>query len=289
MRQYIVNQKETKEIDKIICNQCGKEISDQAKFCKYCGNQMISTPPQKAPATPKKSKFLSNLVTILVAVAVFFGVRAFAMKTMSGNSNKKPVSNNDLVVIDTQPSAEEESEIDVAMESCYYGGLYEQGTLRYGMTKLYVPGFSVWSGEEGEQDWLISEDSSCLIGAYKNLEMGLVSYKASTSEGVRDSFLQSYSDVNIIAFDKIYVNNFPVIRYIIGYTAGNTGQYCGELIVFPRETTSETIRLTIVADALSNYGPYEIMDILETLEVSPDLSLTYEDTQVVDPNRITVK
>ena len=26
MRQYIVNQKETKEIDKIICNQCGKEI-----------------------------------------------------------------------------------------------------------------------------------------------------------------------------------------------------------------------------------------------------------------------
>ena len=26
MRQYIVNQKETKEIDKIICNQCGQEI-----------------------------------------------------------------------------------------------------------------------------------------------------------------------------------------------------------------------------------------------------------------------
>ena len=26
MRQYIIHQKETKEIDKIICNQCGKEI-----------------------------------------------------------------------------------------------------------------------------------------------------------------------------------------------------------------------------------------------------------------------
>ena len=273
----------------MFCNQCGKEISDQAKFCKYCGNQMVNTPLQKAPEAPKKSKFLSNLVTIIVAVAVFFGVRAFAMKTMSGDSNKKPVSNNELVVIDTQPSAEEESEIDLAMESCYYGGLYEQGTLRYGMTKLYVPGFSVWSDEEGEQDWLISEDSSCLIGAYKNLEMGLVSYNASTSQGVLDSFLQSYSDANIIAFDKIYVNNFPVIRYIIGYTAGNTRQYCGELIVFPRETTNETIRLTMIVDATSNYSPYEIMDILETLEVSTDLRLTIEDTQVVDPNRITQK
>ena len=26
MRQYIISQKETKEIDKIVCNQCGKEI-----------------------------------------------------------------------------------------------------------------------------------------------------------------------------------------------------------------------------------------------------------------------
>lgn len=280
----------------MFCSKCGKQTSDQAKFCNYCGNPVNDIPPKPvrttAPAPAKKGKTGHTLITILVAVAVFFGVRTITEKVISGqykDSGKTTQSQGSAFEDGFQNTSTTDLAVQTAMGSCIYGALYENNFLRYGMAKLYVPDYSVLPGEGDERDWLMSPDGCCLITAYKQLEILNISFEASTEDGLLDSYKQSYSDASMISFDKIYIDNFPVIRYIIGYTADGIYQYQGELIVFPSETTKETLRLSMFVDVASGYGSADINQILDTLEVSTDFMLTSEDTQTIGLNRITAK
>lgn len=152
-----------------------------------------------------------------------------------------------------------------------------------------MPGYSLLPGEGNERDWLMSSDATCLLAAYKQLEIIDISYNASTEEGLLTSYTQSYSDASMIDFQKYYVNGFPVTRYIVGYMADGVRQYQGELTVFPSETADETIRLSMFVDVATGYGNDEINRGFDTLEVSPDLKLKAEDTQMMGLNRISVK
>ena len=298
----------------MFCQNCGREISDQAKFCNYCGapvnaarQQTASKAHEVTPEKPKKKgKAGSTIVTILVALVVYFGVRAITENVLT-NKNK-PVSTPQQsqgiievtgdVSVENKPASnpqqsqgiiEVTGDVSVAMSSCMYGGLYQNGTLQYGMTKLTAPGYSLLPGEGDERDWLISENSTCLLAAYKQNEIMGVSYNASTEATLLESFRNIYGSAEMIDYRKTEVNGFPVIRYIVAYTVSDVYWYEGGLIVFPSETTKETIRLCMLADIASGGSDSDINRVLDSLQVSSSFKLTYDDTQTMGLNRITVK
>ena len=298
----------------MFCQNCGREISDQAKFCNYCGapvnaarQQTASKAHEVTPEKPKKKgKAGSTIVTILVALVVYFGVRAITENVLT-NKNK-PVSTPQQsqgiievtgdVSVENKPASnpqqsqgiiEVTGDVSAAMSSCMYGGLYQNGTLQYGMTKLTAPGYSLLPGEGDERDWLISENSTCLLAAYKQNEIMGVSYNASTEATLLESFRNTYGSAEMIDYRKTEVNGFPVIRYIVAYTDSDVYLYEGGLIVFPSETTKETIRLCMFADIASGGSDSDINRVLDSLQVSYSFKLTYDDTQTMGLNRITVK
>ena len=298
----------------MFCQNCGREISDQAKFCNYCGapvnaarQQTASKAHEVTPEKPKKKgKAGSTIVTILVALVVYFGVRAITENVLT-NKNKPvstPQQSQGIIEVtgdvstknkpvstpqQSQGIIEVTGDVSTAMSSCMYGGLYQNGTLQYGMTKLTVPGYSLLPGEGDERDWLISENSTCLLAAYKQNEIMGVSYNASTEATLLESFRNTYGSAEMIDYRKTEVNGFPVIRYIVAYTDSDVYLYEGGLIVFPSETTKETIRLCMFADIASGGSDNDINPVLDSLQVSSSFKLTYDDTQTMGLNRITVK
>ena len=298
----------------MFCQNCGREISDQAKFCNYCGapvnaarQQTASKAHEVTPEKPKKKgKAGSTIVTILVALVVYFGVRAITENVLT-NKNKPvstPQQSQGIIEVtgdvstknkpvstpqQSQGIIEVTGDVSVAMSSCMYGGLYQNGTLQYGMTKLTAPGYSLLPGEGDERDWLISENSTCLLAAYKQNEIMGVSYNASTEATLLESFRNIYGSAEMIDYRKTEVNGFPVIRYIVAYTDSDVYLYEGGLIVFPSETTKETILLCMFADIASGGSDSDINRVLDSLQVSSSFKLTYDDTQTMGLNRITVK
>lgn len=276
----------------MFCQKCGREISDQAKFCNHCGTPVNNAQPESpftSHAVPsekpvkKKGKVGHTMVTIIVALVVYFGVRGITENVLT-NKNRPSSTPQE-----SKETIELNADVSIAMSSCIYGGLYQNGTLQYGMTKLTAPGYFLSKGEGDERDWLISENGACLIAAYKQNEIMGVSYDSSTEASLLKSYRNSYGNAEMIDYRKMEVNGFPVIRYIVAYTDSDIYLYEGGFIVFPSETTKETIRLAIFADIASGGSESDINLVLDTLQVSTDFALTYEDTQTMGLNRITVK
>lgn len=93
----------------MFCNKCGKEISDQAKFCNYCGTKVADaqgqpqpqSQPQPKPAPeakpapePKKGKAGKRILSIVVAVIVYFAARYIAENMLLSQSNTSAPSTN---------------------------------------------------------------------------------------------------------------------------------------------------------------------------------------------------
>lgn len=74
------------------CSKCGKEINEQAKFCKYCGTP-VQVEKQVSPANTQKgvarrnSKTWLIIASIIVGILVLTGVTAVAIK-MTGENDK---------------------------------------------------------------------------------------------------------------------------------------------------------------------------------------------------------
>ena len=267
----------------MFCSKCGREISNQARFCNYCGSPVAAPAVQAAqqPAPAKKTgTWGKRILTIVIAVVVYFVVRNITEYVLTGQEKASNAP--------TSPSSEVIEIYDSSLtDSCFYGALYQDGYLRYGMAKLYMPDYFLLPGEGDERDWLMSSDETCLFAANKQLEIIDVSFEASDEEGMLKSYTQSYSDASMVDYQKYYVNDFPVIRYIVRCTAEGTDQYVGELIVLPGETADETIRLSMYQLAESGYD--EINQVFDSLDISREFAPSAEDTQVVGLNRITVK
>jgi predicted nucleic acid-binding Zn ribbon protein len=74
------------------CNKCGKEINEQAKFCKYCGTpvqaeKQVSSANTQNGVSRKNSKTWLIIASILFGILVLTGVTAFAIK-MTGEKDK---------------------------------------------------------------------------------------------------------------------------------------------------------------------------------------------------------
>ena len=247
--------------------------------------------PQQTVEPKKQGKAGKTILGIILVAAVFFGAKMITQSFVSSTQNRNSGSQNNGSSFEQgfQETLTEDPDIKSAMDSCSYGALYQNGSFRYGMAKLNAPGYSLLAGEGDERDWLMSSDGACLLAAYKQLEIMDVSFDASTEAGMLQSYSQTYSDASMVDFQKYYVNGYPVIRYVVDYTSDGTRMYQGELIVFPSETTDKTIRMSMFVDIYSGYGLEHIDTVFDTLEVSPDLQLKAEDTNVIGLNRITVK
>lgn len=294
----------------MFCNKCGKEISDQAKFCNYCGTKVADaqgqpqpqSQPQPKPAPeakpapePKKGKAGKRILSIVVGVIVYFAARYIAENMLLSQSNTSAPSTNpgsseiEINIPSDSGSAGTVASDTSLTDACINGALYEDGYLSYGMTRLYLPGYTLLPGGEGERDWLTTPDETCLFAVNKQIEVIDVSFGASNDADILASYAQAYEDVSLHDFQKYYVNGFPVIRHIVSYKADGIYQLQGGLIVFPSETAGETIRLDLAMLVEAGYGPENFHEVFDTLEISSEFQPKAEDTQKIGFNRIAAK
>ena len=275
----------------MFCNNCGKEISDQARFCNYCGAAVNHTQPQQSAqpqaaqqsqSTPakKKGKVGKTMLTILVALVVYFGVRAITENVLTSQRSTSTQASTS--------TANEYVESDKDLTAtCFYGALYENDDLTYGLARVHLPGYHLMPGEGDVQDYLCSADQSTLFYPTKRLEIG-ISYDASDSDSILNSYSgSSMSNVSMIDFRKYEVDGYPVIRYIISCTVDGMDEYIGELIICPGKQPSETLRMCM--ETLSSNGYGAIDQVFDTLDISTAYALSADDTQTMGLNRITVK
>ena len=280
------------------CSNCGKQISDQANFCNYCGSkvnvvrhqggssaprqpQQSYTPPVQATPAKKERNWGKRIMSLVMVVLVYFGARYATEAFLTRDLRKEePTTTSTGTLLNTAP------EVSLT-DSCFYGALYENDYVTYGLAKMYLPGYFLLPGEGDERDWLMSEDETVLFSATKQLEILEVSFSATSEESVLSTSSEDGSAASMVDFQKIYVGGFPVVRYIVHYTDAEMEQFIGELIIFPGETTTETLRVSMYE--LAEYGYDEINRAFDTLTISAENALTADDTQVIGLNRITVK
>jgi len=274
----------------MFCQKCGKEISAQAKFCNHYGNPVTNEqvnvnpqpqPAQQAPSKPQKKKSAGKRIfAVLLVAVVFFGARFITESFVSSQQKSESTFEQGF-------NAGVGGTADVA-GSCTYGALYQNGYLTYGSSRIYMPNFHLISGGGDGADLLASADEKMLVNAYRQLEVNL-SYDASTGDGLLKSYESNpdWSNVSMVDFSKKTVGGFPVISYIIKATSDGMDMLVSEIIIFPSKTPSQTVRLGI--QCLTEVGPNAIQNIINTLEISSDYTLTSADTGVMGLNRITVK
>ncbi len=283
----------------MFCIKCGKEISDQAQFCNYCGAPVNNFQQPAAPAAPrtieitpppakKNSKkggvIVKIIIPIVVFVVVFFLARfiteIFVSSTLDDNdANSSSSSSSGLIEVTTKPSL---------TDACMYGAVYEYGFLTYGLTEVYLSGYTLLPGESpNEPDALLSPDENFTFLCNKVIEIIDISYDASDENGILESFDAS-SNAYIIDFQKYYVGDYPVIRYIAKVDVYGEQRYFAELVVFPDEMAKETIRLQMYGYPEAGYD--EINRVFDTLNIVPEeFAPSSEDTTAIGFNRITVK
>lgn len=280
----------------MFCNKCGKQIPDQAQFCNYCGAPVNNIKPQaaapSAPRTveipvPKKEKsgtgvkIIIAVVVLIVLVLVSRLITSMFLNSLDDDPNPPESSGSG------SSSSIVEAEKPSLTEACFYGASYEYGFLTYGLTEVYLPGYSYMAGEGSEPDALLSPDENFAFTCNKSLEIMEISYDASDREGMIKSFGEGVTII-LIDFQKYYVDDYPVIRYIARTDKYGDEKYVAELIVFPSETAKETIRLQMYARIEGGYD--EINRVFDSLHIVPaEFAPTAEDATVFGYNRINVK
>lgn len=299
----------------MFCSKCGREVSDQAKFCNYCGAPMGNAQPQPvqkpAPAQPamqpaqqvqpsqpapvpkKESKAGKRILSIVVAVVVYFVVRGVTENVLMGQQRSrtvKPTANPITSTVNINSGSKSDSDFKGILFNptigCTYGALYQNGYLTYGAARVYIPGYSLLKGEGDSRDWLASPKTDSLVYAEKRVEGGKVSYASCDADDMLAAYSQ-YPGASMVHFNKAKVNGYPVIRYVVSCTVDGEAQYMGEAIVFPGENTNETLRIAMVN--LKEAGYSSITQMLDTLDISSMYTLDADDTNTIGLNRITVK
>lgn len=83
----------------MFCPNCGKDIPDSAKFCKYCGTQLNKNNESEKKEDNKASPVLIGAV--VVAAIVLIALIIFAVGTIGGdnNSNQEVINDNGVLVV----------------------------------------------------------------------------------------------------------------------------------------------------------------------------------------------
>lgn len=278
----------------MFCNNCGKQISDRAKFCNFCGAKVEAAAPA-ASAQPKpvmepipekhtapqkkKGKFGRSLLSIIVAVAVYFGVRYAVEHNLLSGKDSKPKSGFEMAM-------SMDSDVMDAVNSCLRGAVYENDYLRYGFCRLHMPDYKLFSDDENQTDYLIHTKSSAQLGVNRVYEIN-ASFDVADEEKMLKSLQKDYPDAKMVSYSEYKVSGFPVIRYIAQYTVNDTKMYGAELIILTSEPASSSIRFDMDIRAKEGYD--EINKVFDTLSISADYRVMPEDSTNMGIMRITAK
>ena len=71
----------------MICNKCGKEITDDSKFCEYCGNSISNTEHISSP-TITIQPIIITIVCVFICV-VIFGTWSLIQKNNKNSTNSQ--------------------------------------------------------------------------------------------------------------------------------------------------------------------------------------------------------
>lgn len=247
----------------MICRTCGKEISNQAKFCNFCGASTAPQPsqPSQQPAS-QKSGVGRTILTVIIAAVILLGGKYI------------------LSAIKVDPT-----------DTCYLGALYQDGYVTYGSARLNMPGYTMYYDHIIDDDVLVSSDGNAYFSV--DLDFNLSGDKVSYTKSDEDGILLSYSihsydtDVSMVDFRKYKEDGFRVIRYIVSYVENGVDCYAAELIVFPSEQASSTMRLMMNAYGAEGFS--EINRVFDTLSISSDYNLVSGSTDGTGTNQITVR
>ena len=95
----------------MICNKCGKEVSGNYKFCKYCGTPLSVSETKYAENEEKSSRFISFAKKNRTGIAVISGVLVIgiiAIVLISHVSNKSSIENQTKMADSGEKEIEEE-------------------------------------------------------------------------------------------------------------------------------------------------------------------------------------
>ena len=264
------------------CSKCGKEISDQAKFCNYCGAQMNNPQPAQQPvqqttAPKRKSKAGKVILGILIAVAVFFAAVYIYENVIYGDVEPSSIYTGEQALVDS-----------FMTNYCEKGALYQDDYLIYSLAKVHLPGYELVHIEGDETDFLMSADGNSVFYVDRVLEGG-TSFKESDAEGILESINLLTGDASMVDFRKYEICGHPAIRFIIKYAGEGVEEYSAELIIFTGESedfSSYSVRLLM--EGWTEAGLGEINRVYDSLQFSPDFALGSEYPNI-GVNKITVK
>lgn len=269
----------------MFCNKCGKEISDQAKFCNYCGTPVTPQPQTAAPeAKPapqkKKGSAGKRIMTIVVALVVYFAVRAITENVLT--------SRNTSTSHTSSSSSSTSYNVNGNLtEGCLYGALYQNDYLTYGQARVHAPGYSLLPGDGNTRDYLCTSDRTTLLYTTRKYEVG-ISYDATDKDSILNSYQNSgITDMKMVDFRKYEKDGYPVVRYILSGKVNGTEEYIGELIVLPEKKPSETLRFCMETLASNSYKG--ISEIFDSLDISSSYALKNAETQNMGIDRINAK
>lgn len=269
----------------MFCNKCGKEIPNQAKFCNSCGTPVN---PQPQPATPeakpasekKKSSAGKRILTIAVALVVYFAVRGITENVLTSQNTSSSQTGSST-------SSASYSANGALTEGCLYGALYQNDYLTFGHARVHAPGYSLLPGEGDTRDYLCTSDRTSMLYSTKKYEVG-ISYDATDKDSILNSYQNSgITDIQMVDFRKYEKDGYPVVRYILSGRVNGMEEYIGELIVLPDKSPNETLRFCM--ETLASNGYKGIDQIFDSLDISSSYALTNADTQNMGIDRIAAR
>lgn len=74
----------------MICNKCKKEITDDSKFCEYCGNS-ISDTEHISPPTITIKPIIITIVCVIICVAIFIAWSLIQKNNKNSNNSQSKV------------------------------------------------------------------------------------------------------------------------------------------------------------------------------------------------------
>ena len=109
----------------MICNKCGKEITDDSKFCEYCGNSISNTEHISSP-TITIQPIIITIVCVIICV-VIFGTWSLIQKNNknSTNSQSKVQYNNISVSSNENKNTTTTQETQPKLVSLFDTGAFE--------------------------------------------------------------------------------------------------------------------------------------------------------------------
>ncbi len=274
----------------MFCQNCGKEISDQAKFCNHCGASTAKSRPQAAPAQPKaapaaqpkqpapgkKGGLGRFLFTAAIAFVVFFVVRSITSGLVADELRRTNTETGFEEGIKEKPT-----------DTCILGALYENGALTYGSARLTMPGYTLLPDDGSGTDFLMSADQNSFLSVTKQIEINM-SYDMSDAEGLLASYANDgVANAAMEQFQKYEVGGYPIIRHIASGTLDGVDLYMAELVVFPDKQPLETMRF--IMQGYGQAGFDEINRVFDTLDISPDHAQSSIDPENMGLGRIHVR